>query len=154
LCSPLASSARERSTNKALRTAVDQLLVAALLLACGLFALALWISPPATAKASTSARLADVSQTTSAYVPRGAVMRPLALPQRIADVDLAAMPDRLANEAAPSAWRRVITVRGIPGVASVEGPAVVAWTEQGIAYWLESPTRSTEELIAIADELR
>ena len=48
----------------------------------------------------------------------------------------------------------VVTVRGVPGVASVEGPAVVAWTERGIAYWLQSPTRSTEELIAIADELR
>jgi hypothetical protein len=87
-------------------------------------------------------------------VPRGNVLHPLQLPQRIVGVDLAAMPDRLANEAAPSSWRRVVTVRGIPGVASVEGPAVVAWTERGIAYWLQSPTRSTEELIAIADELR
>ena len=81
-------------------------------------------------------------------------MHPLVLPQRLGDVDLAAMPDRLANEAAPSSWRRVVTVRGVPGVAAVEGPAVVAWTEHGIAYWLASPTRSTEELIAIADELR
>jgi hypothetical protein len=81
-------------------------------------------------------------------------MHPLVLPQRLTDVDLSAMPDRLANEAAPASWRRVVTVRGVPGVASVEGPAVVAWTEKGIAYWLASPTRSTEELITIADELR
>jgi hypothetical protein len=153
LCSPLASAARERSTNKAPRTAVDQVLVAALLLACGLFAVAVWIAPPAATTAAASARTVEFAPS-SAYVSRGAVMHPLALPQRIADVVLAAMPDRLANEAAPSTWRRVVTVRGIPGVASVEGPAVVAWTELGIAYWLQSPTRSTEELIAIADELR
>jgi hypothetical protein len=154
LCSPLASAARERSTSKALRTAVDQVLVAALLLACVLFAVAVWIAPPASTAASAPARSVELAQTSSAYVARGVVMHPLALPRRIADVDLSAMPDRLANEAAPSAWRRVITVRGIPGVASVESPAVVAWTELGIAYRLLSPTRSTEDLIAIADELR
>jgi len=153
LCSPLASAARERSTNKAPRTAVDQVLVAALLVACGLFAVAVWIAPPATTTASAGARTVDFAPS-SAYVPRGTVLHPLQLPQRIIGVDLAAMPDRLANEAAPSSWRRVVTVRGVPGVASVEGPAVVAWTERGIAYWLQSPTRSTEELIAIADELR
>jgi len=129
-------------------------LVAALMVACGLFALAVWIAPPAVTTPPGSAQAVELAQVSSVYVPRGAVMHPLALPQRIADVDLAAMPDRLANEAAPSSWRRVVTVRGIPGVASVEGPAVVAWTERGIAYWLQSPTRSTEELIAIADELR
>jgi hypothetical protein len=64
------------------------------------------------------------------------------------------MPDRLANEAAPAAWQRVITVRGTAGVASVSGPAVIAWTEAGIAYWLTSPTRSTDELIQIANDLR
>ncbi len=124
------------------------------MVACGLFTLAVWIAPPAVTTPPGSAQAVELAQVSSVYVPRGAVMHPLALPQRIADVDLAAMPDRLANEAAPSSWRRVVTVRGIPGVASVEGPAVVAWTERGIAYWLQSPTRSTEELIAIADELR
>ena len=62
---------------------------------------------------------------------------------RFANVDLAAMPDRLANEAAPSSLRAVITVRGVPGVASADGPAVIVWTEQGIAYRLASPTRTT-----------
>ena len=144
-----------------MRTVLDQIVVTALLLACGVFALAVWITRPAEQMRNVAAPVQDVpaalpalAQTSSALVPRGAVMHPLALPQRLVDVDLSAMPDRLANEAAPSSWRAVITVRGTAGVASVEGPAVVAWTENGIAYSLESPTRSTKELIAIADELR
>jgi len=138
-----------------MRTAVDRALVAALLLACVAFATMVWITRPAAAPAARAiGPTADLGVASSLAVPRGIVMRPLALPARIDDVDLSAMPDRLANEAAPSSWRRVITVRGVPGVASVEGPAVVAWTEKGIAYSLVSPTRSTEELIQIADELR
>jgi hypothetical protein len=138
-----------------LRTALDQLLVTALLLACGAFALAVWITRPAGLTVATPlAPAADVGQISSVFVPRGAIMHALVLPQRLTDVDLSAMPDRLANEAAPAAWRSVITVRGVAGVASVEGPAVIAWTENGIAYWLASATRSTDELIAIADELR
>jgi hypothetical protein len=121
--------------------------------ACGLFAVAVWIAPRAATTAAAGAQTVGFAPS-SAYVPRGTILHPLQLPQRIVGVDLAAVPDWLANEAAPSTWRRVVTVRGIPGVASVEGPAVVAWTERGIAYWLQSPTRSTEELIALADELR
>lgn len=64
------------------------------------------------------------------------------------------MPDRLANEAAPRTLRGVVVIRGTPGAASVEGPAVISWTENGIAYWLASPTRSTAELIQIADDLK
>jgi hypothetical protein len=118
------------------------------------FAATVWISRPAAAPARSASQVTDLGTTTALVVPRGVVMHPLALPARMNDVDLSAIPDRLANEAAPSSWRRVVTVRGVPGVASAEGPAVVAWTENGIAYWLASPTRSTEELIQIADELR
>jgi len=138
-----------------MRTAVDRALAAALLLACAAFAAGVWISRPVAANAPNSvAPAAVIGLSASLVVPRGVVMHPLALPARLDDVDLSAMPDRLANEAAPASWRRVITVRGVPGVASVEGPAVVAWTEKDVAYWLTSPTRSTEELIRIADELR
>lgn len=129
----------------------DRLAIAALIVGCLAFGLVVWVARPAAISAPVPAP--DVLIPTGP-VPRGAVMHPLVLPPTIANVDLAAMPDRLANEAAPSSWRRVITVRGIPGVASVDGPAVVAWTENGIAYWLQSPTRTTEELIVIADELR
>src|SRR5258706_11693102 len=138
-----------------MRTVLDQIVVTALLLACGVFALAVWVTRPAALPAPiAAAALPALAQTSSALVPRGAVMHPLVLPQRLGDVDLSAMPDRLANEAAPSSWRRVITVRGIPGVAAVEGPAVVAWTENGIAYWPPPPPGPTGGPIPSPDELR
>ena len=140
-----------------MRTAVfDQLLIVGLLLASGAFALAVWLGPRAVAPSSLASTRADSSSQSVAAlnVPRGTVLHPLALPQKLEGVDLGAMPDRLANEAAPAAWQRVITVRGVPGVASITGPSVIAWTEAGIAYWLTSPTRTTDELIQIANELR
>jgi len=138
------------------RTGVfDQLLIVGLLLASGAFALAVWLGQPALAPSSRAATRVDNAPAVAALnVPRGAVLHPLALPQKLDGVDLGAMPDRLANEAAPATWQRVITVRGIAGVASVAGPSVIAWTEGGIAYWLTSPTRSTDELIQIANDLR
>ena len=63
------------------------------------------------------------------------------------------MPERLTNEAAPSSLRSVINVRGLPGVASVDAPSVISWSESGVVYWLISPSRSTSDLIRIADEL-
>ncbi|MDQ2952729.1 MAG: hypothetical protein M3R54_10750 [Chloroflexota bacterium] len=87
-------------------------------------------------------------------VPRGIVLQPLQLPARFGDIDLAAMPDRLANEAAPPSLRAIIIVRGVAGVASADGPAVIVWTERGIAYRLASPIRTTAELIAIAEQLQ
>ena len=135
---------------------MSRLPVVALTLACVTFACAVWVARPAAVLSVAGARapVAELAGVSSSVVPRGVVLHPLALPQRLDGVDLAAMPDRLANEAAPASWRRVVTVRGVPGVASVEGPAVIAWTEGGIAYWLASPTRSTDELIQIANELR
>ena len=135
---------------------IDQLLIVGLLLASGAFALAVWQGQPAVAPASRAATRVDNAPPAVAAlnVPRGAVLHPLALPQKLDGVDLGAMPDRLANEAAPAAWQRVITVRGIAGLASVAGPSVIAWTEGGIAYWLTSPTRTTDELIQLASELR
>ena len=135
---------------------VDRIALPTLTLGCVAFALSVWIARPATVApvSGITGPVADATQTSSANVPRGIALRPLVLPPRIDNVDLAAMPDRLANEAAPASWRRVVTVRGVPGVASVEGPAVVAWTENGIAYAIASPTRSAEELIEIANELR
>ncbi len=134
----------------------DKLLIGALLLASGAFAFAVWTTRPAAIPVSKDLTpVVPASQNaSSAVVPRGVVLKPLTLPPGVTGVDLGAMPDRLANEAAPAAWQRVVTVRGIPGVASVCGPAVVAWTEAGIAYWLASPTRSTDELLKIADDLR
>jgi hypothetical protein len=142
------------------RTAVfDQVLILALLLGCGAFALAVWLGQPAVPFSREPAPAVALTvpysgTTSSANVARGAILHPLAFPGQIDGVDLAAMPDRLANEPPPAALQRVITVRGIPGLASVSGPAMILWTESGIAYWLTSPTKSIDELIQIASDMR
>jgi hypothetical protein len=129
-------------------------LIAALVTASAVFALAIWTSRPATAPAAqAAASFWPVATVSTASVPRGVVLKPLILGP-LSDVELAFMPDRLANEAAPWTLRSVVVIRGAPGVASVEGPAMITWTENGIAYWMVSPTRSVSDLIRIADELR
>ena len=146
----------DRSVARERKRPLDPLAIPVLTLGCVAFALAVWIARPAVVApvSGVTTPLAGLTQTSSANVPRGVLMHPLVLRQGIDSVDLAAMPDRLANEAPPASWRRVVLVRGLPGVASVEGPAVIAWTENGIAYSLASPTRSTEDLIQIASDLR
>jgi hypothetical protein len=122
-----------------------------LLLGCVAFAVVVLIGRPVEVSVlNNGPRLPTAGE----FVPRGAVLKPLQLPGAYANVDLAAMPDRLANEAAPWTLRSVVVIRGTPGVASVEGPAVISWTENGIAYSLASPTRSTTELIQIANDLK
>jgi hypothetical protein len=122
-----------------------------LLLGCVAFGVAVAVGRP---PAVTAPSIGAAMPITGLAVPRGNVLKPLQLPHTYVNVDLAAMPDRLANEAAPWTLRSVVVIRGAPGVASVEGPAVISWTENGIAYRLASPTRSTDELIQIADDLR
>jgi hypothetical protein len=84
------------------------------------------------------------------------MQRTLSLPfgNFVTDVDLAVLPDRLANEAASWTLRDVVVIRGKLGIASVEGMATITWTEGGMAYWLMSPSLSVDELIKLADELR
>ena len=124
---------------------------ALLFLGCVAFAVAVMAGRPAGVVAPNSEAAIPIA---GGAVPRGQVLTPLQLPRSYVNVDLAAMPDRLANEAAPWTLRSVVVIRGAPGVASVEGPAVISWTENGIAYWLASPTRTTTELIQIANDLR
>jgi hypothetical protein len=117
------------------------------------FAAAVWMGRPATAPVASLPAIDSEPSISSASVARGVLLTPLVLTPR-PDVELAFMPDRLANEAAPSTLRSVVVIRGSPGVASVEGPAVISWTENGIAYWMASPTRSIDDLIDIANQLR
>jgi hypothetical protein len=126
----------------------DAPLIAALLIAASAFAVAVWTVPALTTSAPAPVAAVDTSA-----VQRSVVLHALQLPAGAADVDLEWMPERLTNEASPSSLRDVITVRGMPGVASVEAPAVISWSEAGVVYWLISPTRSTSELIKIADLL-
>ena len=92
--------------------------------------------------------------------PTGALLAPrtqiaaLALPVGLADVELTAFPDWLANEALPSSFRAVVAIRGTVGIASVEGLTVVNWTEHGVSYRLESVHRSVPELVVLAQSLR
>ena len=130
------------------RAAISSVL---LLMGCVAFAVIVLIGRPAAVVVPSQGTDLAIA---GAVVPRGAVLKPLQLPGTYANVDLAAMPDRLANEAAPWTLRSVVVIRGTPGVASVEGPAMISWTENGIAYSMASSTRSTIELIQIANDLR
>ena len=125
---------------------------ALLLLGCVVFAVVVIVGRPAAVVAQNAAP--PGLSLSGAAVPRAVVLKPLQLPRTYVNVDLAAMPDRLANEAAPWTLRGGVVIRGVPGVASVEGPAVISWTENGIAYSMASPTRSTAELIQIANDLK
>lgn len=97
---------------------------------------------------------------TATPTPTGAFMYPrtrlasLALPAGLADVELSAFPDWLANEAPPASFRTAVAIRGTTGIASVEGLTVVNWTEHGISYRLESLHRTVSELVVLADTLR
>ena len=97
---------------------------------------------------------------TATPTPTGAFMYPrtqlasLALPAGLADVELSAFPDWLANEAPPASFRAAVAIRGTTGIASVEGLTVVNWTEHGISYRLESLNRTVSELVVLADTLR
>jgi hypothetical protein len=97
---------------------------------------------------------------TATPTPTGALLYPrtqlasLALPAGLADVELSAFPDWLANEPPAASLRAVVAIRGTMGIASVEGLTVVNWTEHGISYRLESLHRSVSELVVLADTLR
>ena len=144
----------DREPGRARRSSHDRGVIVGLVAAGTVFALAVSLGRPTVAPAPAPAAVLPDLNMSSAAVPRGVVLHPLALPSDAKNVDLGLLPERLANEAAPQEWRRVISVRGIAGVASDEGLAVISWSEKGIVYWISSPTRTTDELIKIADDMR
>lgn len=123
---------------------------------------------PSRAHATPAASNAVASARTSAAVPvplaaatillRTPVVdvpsRALVLPPGVPDVELSVMPDRFVNEPPPASFRLLVIIRGIPGLASVEGPASVTWTEDGLSYRLASPVRTLAQLIDLASALR
>ena len=80
--------------------------------------------------------------------------RTLALPADVADVELVAFPDWLANEPPPPRMRATVRVRGTVGLASVDTPAAINWTEDGVSYHLTSMRLSVSELVGVAARLR
>jgi hypothetical protein len=156
--------------------------VASLLAIASLFVLAVWLGRPAGVPAAQRAMDArsvlsadpsspllfarvpttDTSGVGMVLSPDGSITtiftrdgsRTLAFRRPVPGVDLAALPDRLANEAAPATLTSVIRIRGTAGIASAEAPAVVWWTEGGFVYWLQSGSYTVEELTKLADELQ
>lgn len=142
----------------------DRAVIAALALAGALFALMVWLARPDgvpssavdPAMATPTERLALARPATRmTVISRADAVRDLGTVVLFVqpDVVLSSIPDRLLNEAGPAALRAVIRVRGALGLASVEQPWVIMWTEDGITYWLTSPTHTTDELIRLADTL-
>jgi len=154
----------------------DGALITGLGVAIGAFAFAMWLSAPhpvaqpiAGAKPSaaqtalpqlvavTTVSMSGVLVTPAnptLFMPSGLNRGPLSLPAGVDNVDLFQIPDRLTNENLFWTLRSVVEIRGNAGLASVEGPAMITWTEDGFQYWMVSPTRTTGDLITIASGLK
>lgn len=103
--------------------------------------------------ATATPQSADAAPRASAAAATGAV-HVLSLPPGITDADLSVMPDRYVNEPPPASYRLVVTVRGIPALASVDPPAAITWTEGGLSYRLTTHARTVTQLLDIASSLR
>ena len=148
----------------------DRALIVGLGGAILVFAAAIWLSAPHPRTTSTTfpqsaaaAASSAISQSSIVLVPATPPSalptvfppaRPLALPANTDSVDLFLVPERITNENLIWTLRSVVRIRGGVGIASVEGPSIVTWTEKGFQYWMISPTRTTDELIKIANDLK
>ena len=148
----------------------DRALIAVLGGAILIFTAAIWLSAPhpaataaIVAQSSTAAPIAASSRSSIALAPasRGSAVRtldpsarPLMLPLNLDNVDLFLVPERITNENLIWTLRSIVRIRGGVGLASIEGPSIVTWTERGFQYWMISSTRTTDDLIKIADDLR
>jgi hypothetical protein len=79
----------------------------------------------------------------------------LALAPDEGDVQLFALPERLANDPQPANQTLVVRVRGTVGVgADAEGAVTLSWSERGYFYRLSSGTLGIAELARVAGRLR
>jgi hypothetical protein len=134
------------------RAAVWQRIVL-ILIGTALAAAALLLQQRGNQQAPTPSPTATPKATGALLAPRPQLSA-LSLPTGVTDVDLSAFPDWLANEPPPASLRAVVAIRGTMGIASVEGPTVVNWTEHGVSYRLESLERTVADLVVLADSLR
>jgi len=151
----------------------DRALIAGLAVAIGTFMFAMWLSAPHPAsqpvvapRPSAAPQAEPITATVWSRDPSFALTNAtagaalavigtvLSLPPGVDNVDLFQLPERLTNENLSATLRNVVRIRGGAGLASVEGPAVITWTENGLQYWMISPTTSTADLITIADGLK
>lgn len=144
----------DRSSRSEPRTRPADLVAVAVVVA-GCLAFAALVSTGRLQPVAVDAAPAVSAEHASApVVPLGVALRTLQLPPGLGSVTLSSMPDRLANEAAPATLRAVVMVRGTRGVASVDGPSQIYWTEDGVAYRLIASDRTIDELVRIAEALR
>lgn len=148
----------------------DRALIGGLGGAILVFAAAVWLSAPHPATTATtvvrspaavpadavslSASALAQASLPSAARAGGPLTRPLVLPGNLENVDLFLVPERITNENLIWTLRSVVRIRGGVGLASIEGPSIVTWTEKGFQYWMISSTRTTDDLIKIADAFR
>jgi hypothetical protein len=148
----------------------DRALIVGLGGAIIVFAAAIWLSAPHPTTSSASFPQPSVAGSASAIAgstivlvpaaPPSAIAssypapRPLALPPNLDNVDLFLIPERITNENLIWTLRSIVRIRGSVGIASIEAPSIITWTEKGFQYWMISSTRTTDDLITIADDLR
>jgi len=78
----------------------------------------------------------------------------LVLPSGVSGVRLSAIPDSLLNDQPAARYRVPVIVRGTLGLSAIDGPAVIAWSEDGFWYELASTRLSVRQLIDLASALR
>lgn len=150
----------------------DRALIVGLGVAIGAFMFAMWLTAPhpaaqpIVAARPSAAPTPLVQPVTTTMSPSGMLVAPsgqtfvlaapraLELPAGLASVDLFLIPVRLTNENLYFTLRDAVWIRGRQGLASAEGPAIITWTEGDFQYWMVSPTKSTADLIRIADLLK
>lgn len=78
----------------------------------------------------------------------------LGLPPGVSGVRLSAIPDSLLNDQPAARFRVRVLVRGTTGLGASDGPAVIAWSEDGFWYELASTRLTIPQLIDLASALR
>jgi hypothetical protein len=116
-------------------------------------ALVLWPAPPARPAARPVASSAAVASVATGTLV-GSTDPVLELPSGVLGVDLAAIPDRLLNDPPAARLRLAVSVRGTRGIASIDAPAEISWSEAGYWYWMRSSDLSISQLIDLAGALR
>jgi hypothetical protein len=116
--------------------------------------IALWPAPLARSAVRAAASPSPGPASAAADVLLGSTDTLLRLPSGVVGVDLAAIPDRLLNDQPAARLRIPVFIRGTRGIASVDAPAEISWTEAGYWYWMRSSDLSITQLIDLASALR